>query len=122
MNGDDNKANVPACTSKKKKGALLALSIVGIVLSLIFMVVGTSYGEGLFLSSLALCSAIYFVTKAVSKKLALRILRIIGISICAISLVFAFIGFSNGDSLAAGMILFFTFFILLFAIDFIKEA
>lgn len=122
MNGDDNKANAPACTFKKKKGALLALSIVGIVLSLIFMVVGTSYGEGLFLSSLALCSAIYFVTKAVSKKLALRILRIIGISICAISLVFAFIGFSNGDSLAAGMILFFTFFILLFAIDFIKEA
>ena len=113
------KNNEEKAKSKKSVFAIIFSSL-GILISVIFSIFGTSYSNGLLLVSIGICSVIYFVTKIVPKKKALSALRIVGISICAVSLIFAFIGFSDGDSYAAGSILFFIFFALLFGIDLLK--
>ncbi len=108
--------------AKNKKSIFaIILSSIGILISIIFSIVGTSYSDGIFLPVIGICSILYFVTKIVSKKLALMILRIVGISICGVFLIFAFIGLSNGDSDASGSSLFFIFFALLFLIELLKN-
>ena len=110
-----------ASTPKKSVGALV-LSIIGLVLSFTFFIVGTNFNcdsSGFMLPFIAVGFAIFLVTKIVTNKIALKIIRIVGIVWSGTLTFISFILFiSEGYILPTPI---FSYLTILFIIDLIKK-
>jgi hypothetical protein len=110
-----------ASTPKKSVGALV-LSIIGLVLSFSFFIVGANFNfdsSGFMLPFIAVGFAIFLVTKIVTNKIALKIIRIVGIVWSGTLTFISFILFiSEGYILPTPI---FSYLTILFIIDLVKK-
>ena len=110
-----------ASTPKKSVGALV-LSIIGLVLSFSFFIVGANFNfgsAGFMLPFIAVGFAIFLVTKIVTNKIALKIIRIVGIVWSGTLTFMSFILFiSEGYILPTPI---FSYLTILFIIDLVKK-
>ena len=110
-----------ASTPKKSVGALV-LSIIGLVLSFSFFIVGTNLnfeGSGFMLPFIAVGFAIFLVTKIVTNKIALKIIRIVGIVWSGILTFISFVLLASEGYILPAPI--FSYLTILFTIDLIKK-
>ena len=110
-----------ASTPKKSVGALV-LSIIGLALSFSFFIVGTNLNfesSGFMLPFIAVGFAIFLVTKIVTNKIALKIIRIVGIVWSGILTFISFVLLASEGYILPTPI--FSYLTILFTIDLIKK-
>ena len=110
-----------ASTPKKSVGALV-LSIIGLALSFSFFIVGANFNfesSGFMLPFIAVGFAIFLVTKIVTNKIALKIIRIVGIVWSGILTFISFILLASEGYILPTPI--FSYLTILFTIDLIKK-